>query len=101
MRETRQPYGILYDDGTLEVESNDRQLRITLSKTKVFKDDGSQVEMFRSTYYVKDGLEWERTLNSANYNDAEDFLEAISSSEDFTQSVRDIREQQKEREAGG
>ncbi len=88
------PFGILYADGTLEVESNDRQLKITLSRLKVFQD-GENVEAFRSSYFVKEGLGWASTIESANYKSAENFLEAIRASNEFSEAIRDIQEQKK------
>lgn len=85
-------HGTLYADGSLEVESNDRQLKITLSRAKLFHE-GERREMFRATYYVKDGFEWERTIESANYENADEFLQAISKASDFSEAVRDIQQQ--------
>lgn len=95
-----QPYGILYADGTLQVESNDRELRIILSHIIVI-DEGKKIENYRSTYFVKDGFEWQQTTESANYNSAEHFIEAISYADDFTLAIRDIDEQMKNEGAGG
>ncbi len=89
------PHGIINADGTLEVESNDRQLKIVLSRVKVMQD-GESVEAFRTSYFVKDGLEWERTIESANYMSSDEFLDAISKSNEFTEAITDIDEQKKE-----
>lgn len=93
-------YGFLYADGTMQVENNDRELRILL-KRSIFFDEGRQLEVFYTVYYVKDGLTWQKTLNSANYKSADDFFDAISNCEDFTQAVRDIEQQKKGERAGG
>ncbi len=88
------PHGILYADGTLEVVSNDRELKIILSRAKVMQD-GENVEAFRTSYFVKDGLEWERTTESANFKSVDEFLDAISNGKgsEFTEALRDIKEQ--------
>ena len=92
---TKEPlYGILNADGTLQVESNDRKIRIVLSHISVFDED-RQIDAFRSTYYVKDGFEWQQALNSANYNSTNDFLDAIRYSDEFMLAVRDIEQQTK------
>lgn len=92
-------YGILNADGTLQIESNDRGLRIVLSRI-ICVDEGDKVETFRSTYYVKDGFEWQQATNSENYKSTKDFLNAIRNADDFTLAVRDI-EQQKNGERAG
>ncbi len=86
-------YGIVNADGTMQVESNDRELRITLSHIRVIDEDGRCVEAYRSTYYIKDGKEWQQALNSANFKSSDDFLDAIRYVEDFTLAVRDIEQQ--------
>lgn len=83
------PHGIIYSDGTLEIMSNDRKLKIILSKVTIYQD-GESVEAFRTTYFVKEGLEWERTLESANYRTLNEFLEIISKVVDFSQAVIDV-----------
>lgn len=83
------PHGIIYSDGTLEIMSNDRKLKIILSKVTIYQD-GENVEAFRTTYFVKEGLEWERTLESANYRTLNEFLEIISKVVDFSQAVIDV-----------
>lgn len=88
------PHGIIYPDGTLEVTSNDNGLKIILSRIKVIKDE-KNVETFRTTYFVKEGLEWERTLESAIFKTSDEFLEAISRSNDFSEAVSDITKQKR------
>ncbi len=89
------PHCIIYANGNLEVESNDRQLKIALSRVQVMQD-GENVEAFRSSYFVKDGLEWERTLTTANYKSVGEFIEEISNNNEFTGAIRDYYEQKKE-----
>lgn len=93
-------HGILNADGTMQVESNDRELRILLKRSIIF-DEGKQIEVYYTEYYVKDGFEWQKTLNSANYKSADEFLDAISTAEDFTLATRDIEQQKKERGLAG
>lgn len=93
-------HGILNADGTMQVESNDRELRILLKRSVNF-DEGKYIEVYYTEYFVKDGFEWEKTLNSENYKSADEFLDAIRKSEDFTLAVRDIDEQKKGERAGG
>ena len=92
-------HGILNADGTMQVESNDRELRILLKRSIVF-DEGRQLESFYTEYYIKDGFEWQKTLNSENYKCAEDFFKALKQSENFSLAVCDIEEQRKEHKAG-
>lgn len=87
-----QPYGILNADGTLQIESNDRELRILLKRTMVF-NEGEQLEVFYTELYVKDDFEWQKTNNSVNYRSADEFLDVIRKSSDFTLSVCDIEQQ--------
>lgn len=89
-----QPYGILYADGTLQVESDDRKLRIILSHIIVI-DEVEKAETYRSKYFVKDGIEWQQTTYSTNYSSVERFIEAIRNADDFTLAIRDIDEQKK------
>lgn len=93
-------HGILNADGTMQVESNDRELRILL-KRSIFFDEGRQLEVFFSEYYVKEGLGWQKTLNSANYKSADEFFDAIKIAEDFALAVRDIEQQKKGEMVGG
>lgn len=93
-------HGFLNADGTMQVESNDRELRILLKRSVIF-DKGQVLEVFYTVYYVKDGLTWQKTLNSANYKSADEFLTDISNCDDFTQAVRDIEQQKKGERAGG
>ena len=92
-------HGILFADGTIQIESNDHGLRIALSRVCA-TDEGKNVDVFRSTYWVKDGLEWERVETSANYPNVEDFLDALRTSSDFALAVKEIELQRDER-AGG
>ena len=85
------PHGVRYADGSLEVESNDRQLKIVLSRVKV-QSDLVMKEVFISRYYVKDGIEWERPLQSSRYQTAEEFVEAISRCTEFSEAIKDIQE---------
>ena len=84
-------HGFINANGTMQVESNDRELRILL-KRSVFFDEG---RLFYTVYYVKDGFEWQLTSESSNYHSSDEFLDAIRKSEDFTLAVRDIEEQKK------
>jgi hypothetical protein len=93
-------HGILNADGTMQVESNDRQLRILLKRSIIF-EEGRQLEVLFSEYYVKEGFGWKKTLNSANYKSADEFLDAIRNAEDFALAVRDIDEQKKGERTGG
>lgn len=93
-------YGFINADGTMQVESNDRGLRILLKRSTII-DEGQQLEVFHTEYYVKDGFEWQKAINSANYKSAEEFIDAISNSEEFTSAVLDIEEQRKRSVAGG
>ena len=95
-----QPYGILNADGTMQVDSNDRELRILLKRTMVL-NEGQQLEVFYTVLYVKDGFEWQKANNSVNYRSADEFLDVIRKSDDFTLSVRDIEQQQKGEGTGG
>ena len=93
-------YGFINANGTMQVESNDRELRILLKRSVVF-DEGRQLEVFFSEYYVKEGFGWQKTLNSANYKSADEFFDAIKIAEDFALAVRDIEQQKKGEMAGG
>jgi len=93
-------YGFINANGTMQVESNDRELRILLKRSINF-DEGRMDENFYTEYFVKEGFEWQKTLNSENYKSADEFLAAISKTEDFTMAVRDIEEQKKGEGAGG
>lgn len=93
-------HGFINADGTMQVESNDRQLRILLKRSMVL-EEGRQFLFYYSVYYFKDGYEWQKTTNSANYKSADEFLAAIRNAEDFTLAVRDIEEQKKGERAGG
>ena len=87
-------HGFINADGTLQVESNDHGLRILLKHSIVF-DEGRQLETYFTEYYVKEGFGWQKTLNSANYKSADEFLDAIRNTEDFALAVRDIEQQKK------
>ena len=87
-------HGILNADGTMQVESNDRELRILLKRSVVF-DEVRQLETFYTVYYVKDGHGWQMTTNSGNFKSADDFLAALRNTEDFALAVRDIEQQKK------
>lgn len=93
-------HGFINADGTMQVESNDRELRILLKRSVIF-DEGRQFEVFYTVYYVKDGFEWQLTSESSNYHSSDEFLDAIRKSNDFTLAVRDIDEQKKGERAGG
>lgn len=95
MEVTERVNGVLFADGTMEVVSNDRQLKIAIVKCRIFQD-GEQREIYRSEYWVKDGLEWERVNDSANYNTPDEFLDTIDGAEDFSRAVADIKAQREE-----
>lgn len=87
-------YGFINANGTMQVESNDRELRILLKRSINF-DEGRMDENFYTEYFVKEGFEWQKTLNSENYKSADEFLEAISRSNDFSEAVSDITKQKR------
>lgn len=87
-------HGFINANGTMQAESNDRELRILLKRSVVF-DKGQQFETFCTVYYVKEGFGWQQTNESSNYHSADDFLDAIRKSDDFTLAVCDIEEQKK------
>lgn len=89
---TQTLFGILNADGTIQVDSNDRGLRIILSRFK-YIDNGKIVEAFRTSYYIKEGGGYTKTIESHTYDTADEFLKAISSAADFTNAVKDIEEQ--------
>lgn len=93
-------HGILNADGTMQLESNDRELRILLKRTIVF-DEGQHLEVFYTVLYVKDDFEWQQTDNSVNYHSPDDFLGIVGKSDDFTLAVRDIEQQKKGNRVGG
>ena len=95
MRETEKTYGVLMADGTMEVISNDRQLKIAIVKSTVIQD-GEITEFYRSVYWVKDGLEWERVNESQSFKTKDEFLNAIDVADDFTLAVADIKRQKEE-----
>lgn len=95
MREIEKVYGVLMVDGTMEIISNDRQLKIAIVKSRVIQE-GEINEFYRSVYWVKDGLEWERVSESQNYKTADEFLSAIEEADDFTLAVADIKRQKEE-----
>lgn len=94
MSEKKVPKGIEYADGTLEVISNDKALKIILSSVKVIHE-GKKIEFYRSTYFMKEDGGWQRTLESASYQTSDEFIDAISKSGEFSQAVSDIRQQEK------
>ena len=93
-------HGILNADGTLQIDSNDRGLRIILSSVKNI-EDGRVVEAFKSSYYVNEGFGWERTLETHKYHSVEEFLKAINNSSDFTEAVKDIQQQREDLRLAG
>lgn len=92
--ETDTLFGLLNADGTMQVESNDRELRILLKRSLVFDNDRA-IERFYTIYYVKEGISWQKTLNVENYSSSEEFLDAIEKTSEFTIAVRDIRKQKR------
>ncbi len=93
-------HGIINADGTMQLDSNDGELRILLKHTNIFNEE-KQLEVFSTVLYVKDDFEWQQTNNSVNYQSADEFLEVIKKSDDFTLAVRDIEQQRKGERIGG
>ena len=83
-------FSILSD--SYEVISNDATIKIVLRPVSVM--EGSMERDFFSTkMWIKEGDGWVLVNNTKNYNSKEEFIKDISSSEHFTQAIRDYEEQ--------
>ena len=87
MKKNRLPRNILYTDGTVEVVTNDGQVKIILFPQKI-QNDGEQTEGFRSVFFVKEYGNWVRGLNVETYRTNTEFIEAISKCPEFSEVLR-------------
>ena len=94
MKKNRLPRNILYTDGTVEVVTNDGQVKIILFPQKI-QNDGEQTEGFRSVFFVKEYGNWVRGLNVETYRTNTEFIEAISKCPEFSEAAQEIKEQQR------
>lgn len=98
MTETKVLFGVLMADGTFEVESNDRGLKIAIALVQTILN-GTKQERYHTDYWVKDGKEWQKVDNGAFYNSPNEFLDLLKCAEDFSRAVADIRQQMEKRES--
>ena len=73
-----------------KMESNDGTIRILLRHITVM--DGAIESGFYSTKtWIKESEGWIEVNNIQNYRNKEDFIKAISESEDFTEAIKEYR----------
>lgn len=97
MTETKVLFGVLMNDETFEVESNDRKLKIALVRVQTILE-GQMQERYRTYYWVKDDKEWQKVDNCAFYDSPKEFLNTLDNSDDFTCAIADIRQQMRDKE---
>lgn len=71
-----------------EVLSNDRELKLVLSRTISFMTEVEQ-EFYSVKYYVKVDDGWELTNTAKSYQSADDFMRELDGTEEFTNAVRE------------
>ena len=83
-----QPRFIRHEHGC-EVLTNDRQLKIVLTRTTSFTGEVEQSN-YNTTYYVKEDTGWLQVNNGRSYPSEEAFYDAISEAEEFSEAVREM-----------
>lgn len=80
---------IEHPDG-YEVISNDGTIKVRLLHTIIL--EGSMESGFYYTkMWIKEGNGWAEVNNTQSYRSKEEFIDAISESEDFTQALSDYK----------
>ena len=72
-----------------EVLTNDRQVKIVLSRTVSFVGEIEQT-LYTTKYYVREGSEWEQVNNGQIYPSEDAFYNAIRGTEEFSNAVREM-----------
>ena len=96
MTEQKKPFGIVRADGSMELETNDRQVRIMLLRVTVLRD-GDLSSSYRSTYWVKENNSWLEIEHGKPYKDVDEFLDEVRQSAELSKAYAEIAEQIKKR----
>ncbi len=96
MTEQKKPFGIMRADGSMELETNDRQVRIMLLRVTVLRD-GDLSSSYRSTYWVKENNSWLEIEHGKPYKDVDEFLDEVRQSAELSKAYAEIAEQIKKR----
>ncbi|MBR1527004.1 MAG: hypothetical protein IJ640_10180 [Prevotella sp.] len=72
-----------------EVLTNDRQVKVVLSRTVSFEGEIEQT-FYTTKYYVREGSGWEQVNNGQTYPSEDAFFDAIRGTEEFTDAVREM-----------
>lgn len=83
-------------DGSMELETNDRQVRIMLLRVTVLRD-GDLSSSYRSTYWVKENNSWLEIEHGKPYKDVDEFLDEVRQSAELSKAYAEIAEQIKKR----
>lgn len=80
---------IEHSDG-YEMISNDGEVKVCLLHSTLMEGSIDSDFYYTVTWILED-VGWVRANNTSNYKTKEEFIEAISNSEDFTQAVSELR----------
>lgn len=75
-----------------EVVSNDSTVRLLLRHVTVM-NGGMESEFYSTVMYVKEDGVWVHVNNTQNYRTKEEFINAISAAEEFTEAVAEFNNQ--------
>lgn len=71
-----------------EVVTNDEQIKIVLARHVVL-DAQAEQEFYATTYFIKEGDGWIKTSTQNTYRSMEEFISALSQTDEFSQAVED------------
>lgn len=73
-----------------ELTSNDGEVKVALQKTTVM-DNSMESDFYHTVMWIREEGGWTRVDNTQSYRSKEEFINAISDSEDFTQALSEYK----------
>lgn len=87
------PYALRINEG-YELVSNDRNMRLLISKVSYTDDDtGQQGSIFRVACFVREDGGWIKTSEESLTKTITDYVKQLNKSLQFTKAVKEYREQ--------
>ena len=86
---TKPMKGVETPDG-YEVTSNDGTIRIELRHATVM-DGAMESTFYHTVMWIKEGTGWLKVNETQNYRSKDDFLDAISNVEEFSEAVASLK----------
>lgn len=90
---TKAKKGLKFADGCYELTSDDGQILIQIKKITAISDDGHFSTAYVVNYFCKEGLEWERAVNTESFRTIKEIFNRLEASDQFLEALENLKEQ--------